>query len=474
MEHTVFTASYRENAEAMRRVLRLSSNFDLKERTFRIAGRPASLYFVDVFTKDDIMERLLERLMQLTPEELQAHPDARSLAETYIPYTEVSGETDLHKAAVQVLTGELLLIADGYAEGILIDLRDYPGRSVSEPEDERVLRGAHDGFVEAIKLNASLIRRRIRDPRFCCESIKIGSKSQTDVALCYMDGIADPALVRRLRHELSSIRIPSLSLGQESLAECLLTGQRWNPFPRIRYTERPDHAAAAVLEGRLVVIVDNSPVVMLLPTAIFDFVQDTNEYYFPPLVGTFLRFVRFVIFMATLLLVPVWYLLVTHPVSVPDWLSFIRIAEPNQVPLLFQLLLAELIIDGVKIASLNTPSSLSNAFGIVGALVLGEFAVNTDLFVQEVLMYMAFVAVATFVQPSFRLGYTFKLYRLLFLILSAAFGAYGLIGGVVLMLLNLCFTRTFGGYRYLYPLIPFNSQACWRLLFRRSLHKQNS
>ena len=469
-----FTAEYGENCRRTEEALRLKQNFDIATRSFRIADRKACVYFVDVFTKDDVMEKILEKLLALTSRQMAEFSDAGDFAEHCIPYTEVSTQTDLHEAVVQVLSGQLLLLVEGFAEGVLIDLRDYPGRGVAEPEDERVLRGAHDGFTEAVKLNTALIRRRIRDTRLCMEALTVGEQSRTDVALCYMDGIADPQMVKRLRHDLHSICIPSLTMGQESLAECLFRKQPWNPFPNIRYTERPDHAAAALLEGKIVVAVDNSPVVMILPTAIFDFVQDTNEYYFPPLVGTFLRAVRVIIFMSTLFLVPVWYLFVTRPETMPDWLSFMKIQEPNNIPLFFQLLFVELIIDGVKIASLNTPSSLSNAFSIVGALILGEFAVNASLVVQEVLLYLAFVSVATFVQPSFRLGYAFKLFRIFFILLAAFFGWWGFAAGCVLFVLALVFTHTFGGYRYLYPLIPFNGQACLRLLFRRSVHHENS
>lgn len=474
MSETTFSANHLQNCRIMDATLRISRNFDLTTRAFWIADRRAALYFADIFIKDSVMEKILEKLFALKEQDLRDCSEAREFSEKYVPYTEVSCQSQIRQAATQVLAGQLLLLIEGYAEGILIDLRDYPSRSVSEPEDERVLRGAHDGFVEAVKVNTALIRRRIRDTRLCVEALNIGTKSKTDIALCYMDGIADEKLVDRLRCKLQSIRIPSLSMGQESLAECLFRKQPWNPFPNVRYTERPDHAAAALLEGKMLVVVDNSPVAMILPTAIFDFMQETNEYYFSPVIGSFLRLVRILLFGSTLLLVPIWYLMVTHPAYMPEWLSFMAISKPNSIPLIWQLLLAELIIDGMRMASMNTPSALSNAFSIVGALIFGEFAVNASLVVQEVLLYMAFVSVATFVQNSFRLGYAFKLFRVLFLILSALFGVWGFIGGLALMLTILVSTQTFGGFRYLYPLVPFDSQALLRLLFRRSIHRQNS
>jgi stage V sporulation protein AF len=214
--------------------------------------------------------------------------------------------------------------------------------------------------------------------------------------------------------------------------------------------------------------------VLILPSAIFDFVQDTNDYYFSPPVGTYLRLVRILVFGFTIFVTPVWFLLITNPDLIPPWLEFIRIKQPNTVPVIVQLLLVEIMIDGLRLASLNTPSALNSAFGVVGALILGEFAVSAGVFVAEVLLYMAAVAVANFTQPSFELGYTFKLFRMLFLVLTALFGIWGFVGGVAFMLLMMATTRTALGTGYLYPVIPFNWLALKRLLMRRILHRSNS
>ena len=158
----------------------------------------------------------------------------------------------------------------------------------------------------------------------------------------------------------------------------------------MRYTERPDCAAASIAEGRILLLVDNSAAAMILPTSIFDFVQDTNDFYFPPLVGSYLRFVRALVSLFTMFMTPVWYLLIKNPDIVPKWLEFIQVHEPNSIPILLQLLIIELIIDGVKLASLNTPTVLSNAFSVVGALILGEFAIKAGLFVP-CLLYTSFI-----------------------------------------------------------------------------------
>ena len=468
------TGRYETDSAMLDDALCPKENFDLMKRSFRVADRTAAIYFIDAFMKSFAVDRILTALMRLTPKDLRGLSDPAAFSERHIPHTEVSCEQDSGLVSLAVLSGVLALIVDGYDHAFLLDLRQYPSRSISEPEDDRVLRGAHDGLCENVKVNVALMRRRIRDPRFRAEPCRIGWKSHTDVVLCYLDGVADPAIVNRMRDKLRSVHIPSLSMGQESLSECLATRQKWNPFPKIRTTERPDRAAASVLEGKVLVLTDNTPVAMVFPTAIFDFLQDTNEFYFPPFIGTFLRLIRFLIFMTTLLLIPIWFLLARDPSSAPEWLLFLHTTDSSVLPLLWQILIAELIIDGLKIASLNTPSSLSNAFGIVGALILGEFAVNTHLFVPEVLLYMSFVSVATFVQPSFQLGYTFKLFRLAFILLIELFGGWGLAAGVAAMLLILALTRTPTDTSYLYPLIPFHAPALWRLLIRRTIHPENA
>ena len=363
---------------------------------------------------------------------------------------------------------------EGLDKVILIDARTYPVRGVQEPESDRVMRGSRDGLVETLVFNAAMIRRRLRDPALTFEVIPVGSVSATDVCLCYMANRVDKKYLEKLRKRLQSITIPTLTMGQESLAECLLRKQQYNPFPRVRYTERPDSAAAGIAEGQVVLLVDNSPAAMVLPTSIFDFSQDTNDFYFPPVVGTYLRFVRGFIFLATLLLTPIWYWLMENSDKIPRGLEFIRVESEANIPIIVQLLLVEVLIDALKLASLNTPTSLSNALSLVGALVFGEFAVQAGLFVSELLAYMAFVAIASFTQPSHELSYAFKLFRMLFLVLVWLLNGWGLLLGMAVMLFVLVTTRTAVEGSYLYPVIPFNGKALLRLLFRQPISRHNA
>lgn len=474
-ESCPLSARFSETMALLKEQLRVEASFDVVARDVTIAERPAAIVFVDGFVKDGTMAKMLQFFSSIKKQDREALPNAAAFAAKYVPYTEVEVAPDLDKVVTAVLSGQLALVLDGYDEVVLIDVRTYPVRGVDEPEVDRVLRGAHDGFVETLVFNTALIRRHLRDPRLTMEYLQIGSVSKTDVVMCYMEGVASERHIKKLRDKLCSITIPTLTMGQESLSECLFRTQQWyNPFPKTRYTERPDAAAAALTEGRILVIVDNTPAVMILPTAFFDFVQDTNDYYFPPLVGSYLRFIRMAVSLFVLFVTPVWFLLLSHPDMIPPWLDFIRISEPNSVPVIVQLLAVEIMVDAIKMASRNTPSALNNAFGVVGALILGEFAVTAGFFVPEVLLYMATVSVASFTQPSFELTYSFKLFRVLFLILTAFFGGWGFVGGFALFLLVLATTRTALGTGYLYPVIPFDWTALKRLLLRRILHRSNS
>lgn len=464
--------NYVENMNLMQRALRVSYSFDIVSRKIQIGNRKACLYFIDGFAKDEILEKIMEFIMKLNPEDIPLQ--LSSFEQQFIPYVEVTLEKELSTIVTQVLSGTIMLLVEGYSQAIAIDARTYPNRSISEPEDERVLRGSRDGFVETLVFNTALLRRRIRDPHLTMKIMQIGQKSHTDVVMCYMSDKADPAMVAMIEKKLKAVDIPSLTLSQESLAECLIKKHWWNPFPRFRYTERPDAASANIMEGKVILIVDNTPAVMILPTSFFDFIQDTNDYYFPPLVGSYLRIVRMIVFLLTLFLTPIWYLAVKNPTLFPDWISFIQIEEMNSVPIIIQLLLVEFIIDAIKLASLNTPSALNGSFSVVGALILGDFAVKAHWFVPEVLLYMAFVSIANFTQPSYELGYTFKLFRLLFLIMIACLDVWGLVLGIILMLLILANTHTITETSYLYPLYPFNTQKFCQLFLRQPINKNNS
>ena len=465
---------YRENVRVLDGLLGVGRSCDMVSRDYLIGGRRARLWVVDGFGSDSILERMGAFWLTLKPENVVGLTEMQDFLDRYITFSESNVTFDTSDAVTSVFLGKSLLAVEGLAGVALMDAKGYPSRSVHEPPDGKVLRGSHDGFVEAVVPNMALLRRRIRDPHLTMEGHKVGSRTHNDAVLCYLDDKVDQDLLRKLRGKLLGLDVRSLSMAQESLAEAIRPKQWYNPFPKVRYTERPDAAAASIMEGSIVLMVDNSPSVMILPTGFFDFTQESNDYYFPPLVGTYLRVLRVTVFLLSLFITPAWYLMVSEPNRLPGWLNFLSSPEPVSLSLLSQLLVVEFLIDVLKLASLNTPDSLSNSFSMLGALVLGDFAVQAGWLGPEVLVYMAFVSVAGFAQPSYELGYAFKLLRVALLLVTAAFDVWGFCLGVVGIFILLCTTKPLVGKGYLYPLVPFNGKALLRLLVREPISRDNT
>ena len=469
-----FSKDYMENVQALDALLGVGRSCDMVSRDYLIGGRRARLWVVDGFGSDSILERMGAFWLTLKPENVVGLTEMQDFLDRYITFSESNVTFDISDAVTSVFLGKSLLAVEGLAGVALMDAKGYPSRSVHEPPDGKVLRGSHDGFVEAVVPNMALLRRRIRDPHLTMEGHKVGSRTHNDAVLCYLDDKVDQDLLRKLRGKLLGLDVRSLSMAQESLAEAIRPKQWYNPFPKVRYTERPDAAAASIMEGSIVLMVDNSPSVMILPTGFFDFTQESNDYYFPPLVGTYLRVLRVTVFLLSLFITPAWYLMVSEPNRLPGWLNFLSSPEPVSLSLLSQLLVVEFLIDVLKLASLNTPDSLSNSFSMLGALVLGDFAVQAGWLGPEVLVYMAFVSVAGFAQPSYELGYAFKLLRVALLLVTAAFDVWGFCLGVVGIFILLCTTKPLVGKGYLYPLVPFNGKALLRLLVREPISRDNT
>lgn len=464
---------HEENVRALDELLGVGRCFDMISRDLCVGGKRARLWVVDGYGDDAVIERMLSFWLAL--ETVDDAPTMQAFIERYVTFGEVNTERDLKTAVTNVFLGKMLLLIEGYDACALIDAKQFPARGVEEPSAGKVLRGAHDGFIETLVVNAALLRRRIRDPQLTLEGHKVSDRSRADVVLCYLENKVDRRLLDELRQKLGQIDVCSISMSQESIAEAMMgKGQWWNPFPKVRYTERPDAATACVMEGDILVLVDNSPAAMILPTHFFDFVQEANDFYFPPLVGTYLRVLRVVVFLLTMFITPVWYLLVKDPSRTQAGLQFLAIDSDYSVPILAQLLLAEFIVDLLKLASLNTPDVFSNSFSMLGALVLGDFAVQAHWLVPEVLAYMAFVAISNFAQPSYELGYAFKLLRLMLLLFVGALDWVGLALGCIVIAAILASTKPIVGKGYLYPLCPFDKKALRALLIRKPISRENT
>ena len=464
--------SYRENVRRVDEVLRVKENFDVIKKTLFLGKDEVTFYYIDGFVDSGPMSKLMIYFLSLKslgePRGTEEGVAARYFVEHHLPYVEGEMTCDPALMLQMVLSGTTLMLGETFGRyAVIIDSRTYPTRSVGEPENDRVMMGARDGFVETLVFNTALIRRRVRDPRLTMQYLTVGKHTQTDLVLCYVEGRADSAYVSYLQKKLKSIQTESVTLGHESIAELLIKKRWYNPFPKIRYTERPDVAASQLLEGSVLILCDTSPEVMILPSTIFDFLQETNDFYFPPLTGTYIRLVRHLVFWSTLFLIPAWFLMTKNPQLVPPWLQFVLPENQGKIPIFVQLILVELVVDGLRMASMNTPDMLSNSLSVVGGLILGDFAVSIGWLIPEVIVYMAFVSIANFTQRSYELGYAFKFMRIALIILIQCFNLIGFGLGCLAVLVLLLSNRTVNGkHSYLYPLLPFNFRAFLSLFVR--------
>lgn len=441
------SSSFQENIDYMNQILPVKDSFDVIQRDMIIGGKKASFYFIDGFTKDETMLKIMTSFFGLKEDAMPE--DATSFAQQCIPYVEVDIIGDFDQVLRNVLSGVTCLFIDGYEVCIAIDCRTYPARGVEEPDKDKSLRGSRDGFVETIVFNTALMRRRIRDEHLVMEMVEVGQTSRTDIALCYMTDRVDQELLKNVQNRINQLDIDDLRMNQQSLAEAMFKRKWFNPFPKFKFTERPDTAAACLLEGKIVIMVDNSPSAMILPTSILDMIEEANDYYFPTITGIYLKVSRTLITILTVFLTPVFLLFMQNPRWIPDIFAFVAVKDTVNIPLIFQLLILELAIDGLRLAALNTPSMLSTPLSVIAGLVMGEFSVQSGWFNSEVMLYMAFVAVANYTQPNFELGYALKFMRLMLLILTACFNLIGFIAGCILIVCFLVFNKTLSGRSYL-------------------------
>ena len=526
------TTSFDLYMEILKKQLPVGESFDLLERKLIIGGRRASMFFVDGLTDGEKTQRILAYLMAVPAASLCGVSSSHRFIETVLPFldttiiepkdgsfgaaaaplTQEQAEDCCNQMLPKLYAGLVPLLVEGLDRIIIIDCRDYPSRSVEEPDKEKTLRGAKDGFTENFMDNIALIRRRIRDNNLIFKAYNVGSVSKSDVAVAYLKNKADMKLVEKLDKCLKDMAPDAgghgtdfaadeditagtgfaadeditagtdfaaravsrgsdiLSVADQSLLERLLAAlgaaTGLNPFPKVRYTQRPDVIAAHLAEGKAAIIVDNSPTVMLIPVSVFEFFQDVDDYYFPRLTGNYFRLIRIINFLVILFLTPVYLILAEYQDFTPEVLRFFVPEEDFAIPIFWQFILLEIAVDGLKLASLNTPTSLGMSLSVIGALILGEFSIDSGWFISQTILCMAVVALAAFTQPSIELSYAMKFARILMLVGIELCGIPGAVGGAVISFIVMATTKTLSGGSYLYPLIPFNGEALKRLIFR--------
>ncbi|KRG08721.1 stage V sporulation protein AF [Virgibacillus soli] len=442
----------------------LGTSFDLDIRKLVILKKRVHLYTLNGLCDSLMITEIMKELQKLNDTE-KVTSKQYELIENRLSSSSVEPAKTMDEMVDQVLSGLMAVVVEGADRALIVDVRNYPGRQPEEPDTEKVVRGSRDGYVENIIVNTAITRRRIRDERLRFEIMQIGERSKTDVAIGYIKGIANPRLVHTIRKELEAIDIDGITMADKTIEEYLMK-QGYNPYPLVRYTERADVASIHLLEGHVLIYIDTSPSVMITPTTYFHHVQHAEEYRQSPSVGTFVRWTRFIGIWASIFLLPFWYLFVMDPTYLPEQLSFIGPNEQSHIPLIIQLLIADLGVEFLRIAAIHTPTPLSTAMGLIAAVLIGEIAVEVGLFQSEVILYVSIVAVGTFSTPSYELSVANKMVRMFLLLCVAIFKGPGLIIGCTLYIIYLAQSKPLDA-PYLWPLLPFNPKGLFNILLRR-------
>ncbi|MFZ3131646.1 MAG: spore germination protein [Desulfosporosinus sp.] len=462
---------YQKNVDYLNRQLGVPDCFDIVLREMSIGGKRVAIYSVNGLVDSYVVSYILEVLVGLEHSDLIVN-SLDKLVKGSIVNLQVSEVETMDKVFYFVLSGPMAILVEGQDRAIIVDVRAYPARQPQEPDIERVTRGSRDGFTETLVVNTALIRRRLRDPKLRMKLVQVGGRSKTDVCIAYIEDITNLDMVNKLHKDIQAIKIDGIPMAEKSVEEFILGSKFWNPYPRVRYTERPDVAAIHLLQGYVVIIVDTSPSVMIAPATFWSHVQHAEEYRQEPIVGAYLRWIRFGGIFAAIFLLPLWLGAALNPQLLPDWFQFIGPIQPTRIPLLAQVLMAEFGVDLLRLATIHTPSPLGSALGLIAAFMFGDIAIKVGLFIPEVVVYMAIASVGTFATPSYELGLANRLARLFLILMTGLLNFLGFGTGVAMWFFLLWRTKSFG-VPYLWPLLPLDIKAMGAVLVRAPVPIKN-
>ncbi|TRM12618.1 spore germination protein [Lentibacillus cibarius] len=452
-----------KNDDYMKDNIGVGTSFDLGFRELSILKRKVHLYYLTGLCDSSVVLHIIRQLVKINDDESNTKK-LPEIIENRIIFMQVNKTESLDEAVDQMLSGLIVIFVDGIKYAFIADTRNYPGRTPQEPDTEHVVRGSRDGFTENIIENTALTRRRIRDARLRHEMLKVGERSKTDVCVCYIKDIANEGLVKEVKDRINQIEVDGIPMADKTLEEFILE-EKWKAYPKVRYTERPDIASNHLMEGHVLVIVDTSPSVMILPTTFFDHVQHAEEFRETSVLGTFIRWIRFLAIMISIFLLPIWLLFALEPTLLPGELTFIGPKDEGTVPIALQLIIADIGLEFLRMAAIHTPTPLSTAMGLIAAVLIGQIAIDVGLFGPEVILYVSVSAIGIYVTPSYELGVANKISRFSLVIVTGLFGMIGFTIATTIYILLLVRMKSIKA-PYMWPLLPFDPKGMYELLFR--------
>lgn len=461
-----------DNMEILKKLLPIGKSFDIITRNISINNTDAFMIGINGMHDIGTLQRIINNLQSHTSYNKMSFNEIHTLVNEYISGGQVQVCDDMETLFTHIVCGPIVLFVDGFSQAIVIDLRKYPVRSIDEPENEKVMRGPRDGFVETMLFNTNLIRRRIRCSDLVFSLLQIGIHSKTDVSIAYIESLADKKLVDKIKKHLVEMKISSLTLGSKSLEELLVKKRWWNPMPSIQKTERPDVACSYLMEGSVLLIVDNSPSVLILPPSIFQFIQSPEDYYKNPITGNVFRIFRSICTLLSLFLLPVLILITGYYPDLVKQFSALSEGNVSPIQILLFVITAEFGLDLMQYASAHTLSSLTTPLSIVGGIVISDIAIRLSWFSDEVIFYAAVTLLSTMVIGNSDFSDALRIYRIFLIITTGFLGITGFIIGFILITVSVITTPTFAKCSYFWPLMPFNWKALKTVLFRIPAYKE--
>ncbi len=442
---------------------KLGNSTDLSVRQFKISGNTsqhAALLFMEgLADTKNIVETLVKALDEITIQDVLwpiSDPD-EFIDRFFVPVASIKKAGDMNTVLSSILSGDTIILFESINKAVIASTRKWKDRSIQEPNNEPVVRGPRDGFVETLRTNTALIRRRIKDPNLWMETLQIGRATQTDVAVMYIKGIADPKVVNELRSRLQSIDVDGIL--ESGYIEEFIEDKTLTVFPLVYSTERPDVIAAELLEGRVAVFCDNTPIVLIVPAMFVQFLQAAEDHYQRWDFATFIRIIRY-IGLGITLLAPSLYIAITtfhQEILPPELLMSIAAArEGVPFPAFIEAVLMEITFELLREAGVRMPKTVGQAISIVGTLVIGQAAVEAGIVSPAMVIIVSITAIANFVLPAYSLAISFRILRFFLMALAASLGIFGILLGLFIIVFHLCSLRSFG-VSYLSSFAPFHT-----------------
>lgn len=460
----MISANIQENITKARSLMAIKQSFDYIERNLFFGKTKVYMLAINGFTQTEVLQHIVADVQSLSDGEGEIR-DLETFIDCKLGFAQVAYVEDWEALIKNLLSGQTILIVDGFNRAVSIDTRTYPVRSIAEPDTEKVTRGAKDGFVENIIMNTALMRRRIRDPKLTFELHQVGSDSKTDVAIAYIKGKAEEKLIQKVRAKLDGLKVTSLTMGIQSLKELMIPRSYFHPLPSVFTTERPDVASSYLEEGYVLLVPDTSPEVLVLPCSIFQFTQSPEDYYKSPVVGNYIRLMRLFSLLASLLLLPLFLLFGAH-VPLPEEFALVSTEGMTPVKLFIMVLVIELALDLFRYSTSHTSERFAGALSIVGGLIIGDVAIDLEWASLEVLFYGAATMLATLSIASLEMAEGIRIYRIFLVLCTGFFGLWGFGIGLAFVIISVITTPVFGKTSYFWPLVPFQWKALKTLLFR--------